>query len=440
MFDLAKSSLGVTWCGNREFRWGERTYVMGILNITPDSFSGDGLGDNVDLAVAQAWRFVGEGADMLDIGGKSTRPGHAPISAAEELRRVLPVMEKLAGQIPVPLSIDTYKADVARQALDAGAAMINDIWGLKRDPQLAELAAERGVPLILMHNQEHTEYHDLISDVLASLSRSLELAVRCGVKWENLLIDPGIGFGKTLEHNLEIMRHLNQFKSLGRPILLGTSRKSMIGRILALPPEQRVEGTSATIALGIAQGVDIVRVHDVRAMVRVCRMTDAIVRGWQPEAKPTFAYLGLHSNVGHRRGNIMRALELLRERVKVERVSSVYEAETMGYEGQSGVLNAVCRISTTLRPGELLNSVKEVERRLSGEGNRFIEVDILFYGDQNIRSAELIVPHPHLAERASVLIPLAEIAPELVHLETGATIGELASKVVRREKVRLYEL
>ena len=279
-----RSSLGVTRCGGKEFRWGERTYVMGILNITPDSFSGDGLGYNVDKAVAQAWRFVEEGADILDIGGESTRPGHIPVPAEEELRRVIPVIERLAGRIPVPMSIDTYKSEVAERALDAGAAVINDVWGLKRDPRLAELAAKRGVPLIVMHNQEGTNYADLVPEVLASLRQSLSLAVERGVTWQNLIVDPGIGFGKTPEQNLEIMNRLDEFASLHRPLLLGTSRKSMIGYILNLPPQQRVEGTAATVALGIAKGVDMIRVHDVGSMVRVCRMSDAIVRGWRPEA------------------------------------------------------------------------------------------------------------------------------------------------------------
>lgn len=271
--------LGVTRCGNLELRWGERTYVMGIVNVTPDSFSGDGLGYNVEQAVEQARRFVAEGADIVDVGGESTRPGSAPVPEDEELRRVLPVLEALAGKLTVPISIDTYKSEVARRALEAGAVMLNDVWGLKEDPRLAELAAGRGVPIVLMHNQRGTEYRDLMAEVLASLRWSVERAVAAGVPRENIIVDPGIGFGKTLEHNLEIMHRLGELKALGQPILLGTSRKSLIGRVLDLPPEERMEGTAATVALGIAAGVDIVRVHDVKQMVRVCRMSDAIVRG-----------------------------------------------------------------------------------------------------------------------------------------------------------------
>jgi len=284
MDNLEKSTkmsqtLGITRCRGKEFRWGERTYVMGIINLTPDSFSGDGLGGDVATALAQAKRFQEEGADIIDVGGESTRPGATQISADEEVRRVIPVLERLAAEITLPISIDTYKWEVGRRALEAGANMLNDIWGLKQDPRLAELAAEKGMPLILMHNQQGTFYEALIPEVMASLKQSLKLALDRGVAWENLIIDPGIGFGKTLEHNLEILRRLDEFKALGRPILLGTSRKSVIGRVLDLPPQERMEGTAATVAIGITKGADIVRVHDVAQMVHVCRMSDAIVRG-----------------------------------------------------------------------------------------------------------------------------------------------------------------
>ena len=273
------NDLGVTRCGASEFRWGQRTYIMGVLNITPDSFSGDGLGCNIDTALDQARRFIEEGADIIDVGGESTRPDSSPVSTDEELARVIPVIEKLAAEITVPISIDTYKSEVARRALEAGARIINDVWGLRRDPKLAQLAAEWRVPLVIMANQRETTYQEVIPEVLASLRRGIELAIDSGVAWENIIIDPGIGFGKTLEGNLELVRRLGELKALGRPILLGTSRKSMIGLVLNVPPDQRLEGTAATIALGIANGADMVRVHDVLHMVRVSRMTDAIVRG-----------------------------------------------------------------------------------------------------------------------------------------------------------------
>ena len=252
---------------------------MGVINVTPDSFSGDGLSYDAEAAVALGKRFAAEGADILDIGGESTRPGANPISVDEELRRVIPVIERLAEELALPLSIDTYKWEVARQALSSGAGMINDIWGLKHDTRLAELSAEWGVPIILMSNQRDAGCQDIIPEVISSLRRSMTQARELGVAWENIIIDPGIGFGKTLEQNLEVACRLDELRSLGRPILIGTSRKSMIGLVLDLPPDERLEGTAATVAISIAKGADMVRVHDVAQMARVCRMSDAIVRG-----------------------------------------------------------------------------------------------------------------------------------------------------------------
>ncbi|MFC1873736.1 dihydropteroate synthase [Chloroflexota bacterium] len=281
--------MGITKCGNMEFRWGERTYVMGIVNMSPDSFSGDGL-SGLAAAVAQAHRLVGEGADILDIGGETTRPGSSSIPVDEEIRRVIPVIERLAPEIPVPLSVDTYKYEVARQALEAGAAMINDQWGLKKDPRLAGLAAERGVPLLMMSNQRDkggydagiqrdvAYYDDLMAEVTSSLKDSLELALKLGVPEENIILDPGIGFGKTWRQELEIIRRLDEMRVLGRPILVGPSRKSFIGKVLDLPAGERLEGTAAAVAIAIAKGADMVRVHDVQQMVRLCRVSDAIIR------------------------------------------------------------------------------------------------------------------------------------------------------------------
>jgi len=270
--------LATTRCGDTEFRWGERTYVMGVLNLSPDSFSGDGLSD-IQAVEARARRFVACGADIIDIGGESTRPGSQPVSVDEELGRVIPAIERLAGELTVPLSIDTYKSAVASRAVVAGARMINDVWGLKQDLNLAQVAAEAGVPIILASNQRDKPCDDIMPEVISSLKRSISLAKEAGVAEQNIIIDPGIGFGKSLEQNLEIIHRLAELKSLGRPILLGTSRKSMIGLVLDLPPDQRLEGTAATVAIGIANGADMVRVHDVQQMVRVCRMSDAIVRG-----------------------------------------------------------------------------------------------------------------------------------------------------------------
>jgi len=251
---------------------------MGIINVSPDSFSGDGL-NSIDAALIKAEQFAAEGIDIIDIGGESTRPGSTPISIDEELHRVVPVVERLSHELEVPLSIDTYKFDIARQALDAGAQMINDIWGLKLEPRLAKLAAKKKVPIILMSNQRDKPQRNIMSIVLSDLKRAIDVALEASIPWENIIIDPGVGFGKTLEQNLELVRQLDKLKILGRPILLGTSRKSMIGLVLDLPEDERWEGTAASVAIGIAKGADIVRVHDIREMIRVCRMSDAIIRG-----------------------------------------------------------------------------------------------------------------------------------------------------------------
>ncbi len=251
---------------------------MGIINVTPDSFSGDGLGSDVDAAVAQGLGFEAQSADMLDVGGHSTRPGHTPVPEREELARVIPVVKALASRSNLPISIDTFYSRVAAEALDAGASIINDQWALRRDPEMAPLAARARVPVVLMHNQRRAEYADLIPDVRASLAASVHNALEAGVRPENVIIDPGLGFGKTLKHNLEVVRRLSELKGLAPAILVGPSRKSMIGRTLDLPVDQRMEGTAAVVALCIANGADVARVHDVQAMVRVCRMTDAIVR------------------------------------------------------------------------------------------------------------------------------------------------------------------
>ena len=264
--------------------WGRRTYVMGVINVAPDSFSGDGLGGDARAAMEQGLRFESEGADFLDIGAESTRPGHTPVSETEEIERLLPCLEALASRVSVPISVDTWKASVARAALNVGASIINDVWGLQADPEIANLAAERGAGLVLMHNQHGHNYDNLIDDIINGLRNSVGIAVQAGVPRSSLIVDPGIGFGKAADQNIEVLRHLCRFKELGLPLLVGTSRKSTIGRLLGgLPPDQRVEGTAATVALAIAAGADIVRVHDVRELKRVCQVSDAIVRDWRPE-------------------------------------------------------------------------------------------------------------------------------------------------------------
>lgn len=261
--------------GGRQFAWGSRTYVMGIVNVTPDSFSGDGLGDDRAAAVAQGLRMVQEGADMVDVGGESTRPGHVPINVAEEISRTEDVVRRLSRESRVPVSIDTYKLEVAEAAVAAGATMLNDVWGLTRSPAMAELAARNGCALVLMHNQDGTEYAgDLMEEIKRFLRASVAIATQAGVPPERIMIDPGIGFGKTAEQNWEVMRRLHELRDLGQPVLIGTSRKSFIGKLLDLPVTERMEGTAATVTAAILRGADIVRVHDVREMMRVVRVAD----------------------------------------------------------------------------------------------------------------------------------------------------------------------
>ncbi len=294
MFTGISTLTDLTVANGERISWGRRTYAMGVINVTPDSFSGDGLGCDVRAAVEQALRFEGEGADFLDIGAESTRPGHQRINETEELARLLPSLEAVAARVALPISVDTWKPGVARAALEAGACIINDVWGLRppepaEGPKMAAVTAERGAGLILMHNQQGHHYDDLLEGVSAGLRHSVEAALQAGVSSANLIVDPGIGFGKTADQNLEVLRNLRRYKELGFPLLVGTSRKSTIGRLLGLPPEQRLEGTAATVALAIAGGTDIVRVHDVREMVRVCRVSDAVIRDWRPagwEAAP----------------------------------------------------------------------------------------------------------------------------------------------------------
>ena len=284
--------------GNQIFQWGARTVVMGILNVTPDSFSGDGLmssGELVEQSVRQAEYFQKHDVDILDVGGESTRPGSQTVSADEELERVIPVIEALHTNFPdILISIDTYKAKVAEAAFKAGANILNDVWALRADPELASVAKAFNAPVILMHNRSNpasvevreqlgnayigSEYENLIEDVKRELLMSVDIAKKAGIEERLIILDPGIGFGKKREHNLELINMLDEIRALGYPVLLGPSRKSFIGFTLDLPADERVEGTAATIAVGITRGADIIRVHDVKEMARVAKMTDAIVR------------------------------------------------------------------------------------------------------------------------------------------------------------------
>ena len=265
-----------------------RALVMGILNVTPDSFSDGGLYYERDAAVARAEEMAGEGADIIDVGGESTRPGAEPVPEEEQVRRVVPVIEAIARRLETPISIDTSRAAVARRALDAGAQIINDVTALRDDPMMAPLAAERGAPVVLMHMkgtprtmQIDPTYEDVVREVVSFLHERIEAAVSQGVRREQIVVDPGFGFGKTLEHNLELLRRLDELASLGAPILVGTSRKSMLGQILSVGPRDRVFGMAATVAVALERGVEMVRVHDVRAAVHVAKVIAAIQgRAW----------------------------------------------------------------------------------------------------------------------------------------------------------------
>ena len=263
--------------GNKIFEPSEKTYVMGILNVTPDSFSDGGSYTSIDKAMEQTEKMIQQGADIIDVGGESTRPGHVQIGDEEEIKRVVPVIREIKKNFDIPVSIDTYKSAVAKAALEAGADLLNDIWGFRYDEKMAELAAEYDVPVCLMHNRDNLDYDDFMEDVKKDLQISLDIAEKYGVKKENIMLDPGVGFGKTYEQNLMVMNHLEEIVDMGYPVLLGTSRKSVIGLTLDLPVDEREEGTLATSVLGAIKGCQFVRVHDVEKNVRALKMTDAIL-------------------------------------------------------------------------------------------------------------------------------------------------------------------
>lgn len=265
--------------GVKNFELGNRTIIMGILNITPDSFSDGGKFNSIDNALKQVEKLISEGVDIIDIGGESTRPNHTPVSEEEEINRVIPIIKAIRGKYDIPLSIDTYKGKVAEEAIEAGVNLINDVWGLKKDPYMAVVAGKYNIPCCIMHNREDANYNgDIIKVMKDDLKESIDIAIKNGLSKENIILDPGIGFAKSYEENLEVLNRLDELKDLGYPILLGTSRKSVIGNTLNLPPRDRLEGTLATTSLGIIKGCDFVRVHDVLENKRVAIMTDAIVR------------------------------------------------------------------------------------------------------------------------------------------------------------------
>lgn len=418
---------------NHEFHWGARTYVMGIINATPDSFSGDGLNGDVEAAVALARQMEADGADWLDIGGESSRPGAEELDPAEEARRVVPVIEAVRAATTLPVSVDTYHASVARAALAAGADAVNDIWGLRHDPEMATVIAEAGAVLIAMHNQRgRPATNDVIGAITAGFRETLRIAGEHGITDDRIILDPGFGFGWTPEQNLQMVRHLSFLWSarFSYPLLVGTSRKSTIGHVLGgAPVDQRLEGTAASVALSIASGADIVRVHDVAAMVKVARVSDAFI-GREPFSQTRApVVIALGSNLGDRAGNLRAAVAALEEaHLTVTSRSSIWETAPVPAD-QPAFLNAVVTAETWRSPSDLLDVLKEIEHRLGRRperrwGPRPIDLDILFYGRERVDTPELNIPHASILERSFVLAPLAEVLPgALPHLGVTAAAG-----------------
>jgi dihydropteroate synthase len=403
---------------------------MGILNVTPDSFSGDGLAGGPAAAVLRAEALVAAGADILDLGGESTRPGHQEVSASEELARVLPVLERLAGRLPVPISIDTRKPEVARAALDAGASIVNDVSGLTYGTDLATIAASAGATLIIGHWRRRTaeDPADPIDWLTTGLAESVRIATEQGVPRTQMIVDPGLGFAKLPPVSLAILRRLREVRArLGLPLLVGASRKGFVGAVLDRPVEDRLYGSLATVSMSVAAGADAVRVHDVPEAIQVARMSDALAYGWTHDGwdeSPrtwTSVYLGLGTNLGDRVTAITRAIQLLDAEldIRVVRRASLYETAPVGVTDQPAFLNTVVEALTTLAPRQLLDTVKRIERTLGRQsrqrwGPREIDIDILLHGETPISEPGLNVPHAHMWERLFVLEPLSEVQPDLI--------------------------
>ncbi|MEO8540014.1 MAG: dihydropteroate synthase [bacterium] len=428
----------------REFTWGARTYVMGIINATPDSFSGDGLGSDIEAAVALARQMEADGADWLDIGGESSRPGAEELDPAEELRRVVPVIEAVREVTSLPISVDTYHASVARAGIAAGADAVNDIWGLRQDPAMAGVVADTGSVLIAMHNQRgRPGTEDVTGAIGAGFEATLRIAAEHGIPEDRIILDPGFGFGWAPEQNLAIIRNLSSLWAarFPYPFLLGTSRKSTIGHVLGgAPVDQRIEGTAATVALSIASGADIVRVHDVREMARVAQVADAVVDRGPLAPVSHSVVIALGSNLGDRAGNLRAAVAALEARnIRVTGRSSVWETGPVPAD-QPAFLNAVVTAETTRSAQSLLAALKEIEHALGRRperrwGPRPIDLDILFFGRERIDTPELTIPHPLILERSFVLAPLSEIVPgDLPVLKTSAqnALAKIGTDGLRR--------
>ncbi|HZZ23933.1 MAG TPA: dihydropteroate synthase [Roseiarcus sp.] len=416
--------------------------LMGILNVTPDSFSDGGRHSDLAAAVARAKAMIGDGAAIVDVGGESTRPGHVPVPEDEELRRVVPVLEALATDLDAPISIDTSKAAVAREAARLGACVINDIWGLQRDPAMADAVAETGSAVVVMHNREQADPTiDILDDVERFFERSLNLAAAAGAPFGRILLDPGVGFGKTRQQNHACIWNLDRFRRLGAPILVGLSHKSFIGGIIDAEVDRRLPGTLAADTIALMRGASVLRVHDVVEN----RAALAVFMALKDSAAPSTAeeprnegrariVLALGGNVGDKVGSLRRALRAIAGEPEIEltAVSGFYRTRPWGKTDQDWFVNACALGRTSLKPEALLERIKALEVELGRApaerwGPRVIDIDLIAYGDIALRTERLTLPHPELFNRAFVLVPLAEIAPDLV--VAGVRIGEAAARL-----------
>jgi dihydropteroate synthase len=416
--------------------------LMGILNVTPDSFSDGGRHSELAAAVGRARAMVADGAAIVDVGGESTRPGHVPVPEDEELRRVVPALEALGAELDTPISIDTSKAAVAREAARLGACVINDVWGLQRDPGMADAVAETGSAVVVMHNRDEADPTiDILDDVERFFERSLNLAAGAGVPFGRILLDPGIGFGKTRQQNHACIWNLDRFRRLGPSILVGLSRKSFIGGIIDAEVDRRLPGTLAADTIALMRGASVLRVHDVVEN----RAALAVFMALQGAAAPLPAeesgndgrarvVLALGGNVGDKANSLRRALRAIAGEPGIEltAVSRFYRTPPWGKTDQDWFLNACALGQTTLKPEALLERVKRLEVELGRApterwGPRVIDIDLIAYDDLALKTERLTLPHPELFNRAFVLVPLAEIAPGLV--VAGVRIGEAAARL-----------
>ena len=443
---LSASEPGLIRCGDHLLRLGRRTLVMGILNLTPDSFSGDGLPPDPDRALDRARALAAAGAHVLDLGGESTRPGAETVPVDVELARVVPAVERIARELPIPISIDTRKAPVATAALAAGATIVNDVSGLGFDPPLAAAAARSGAALIVGHWRPRRDEDppDLIEWVATGLTESVRRAHTAGVARTQLVVDPGLGFAKPPPWSIEIIRRASELRArLGLPLLIGASRKGFVGRVLNLPVDDRLEGSLATAVLAAANGADMVRVHDVPEAARAVKMADAVVRGWSDDPPtPAPIYLGLGANLGDRAANIAAAIQRLHQppQLQVLRRTGLYETAPVGVTDQPPFLNAVLEAETTLPPAELLALLKRLEAHLGRQpgprwGPRPIDLDVLLYGSQQIATPDLTVPHPEMWRRPFVLVPLADLRPDLPTPD-GRTLSDWVAVSENRQPVQ----